>query len=148
MSTKRYGVVSTENQAPIEFTLTDDQGRDVGTFRVTAKPRLDLAQAMARAVELKGGIRVYDVDILTYVLREMIIKEEFVDGEWRKAEDLRLLDAVLTSDRIAVPINVLGEIVMDMLSETTGHPTGGSGPSSAGPTETLPTLKDVSASPE
>lgn len=146
-TTKRYGVISNEGAQPYEFELFDNQGRSVGTFHVTAKPRLDLAQAMARAVSLVGGNRVYEADILTYCLRELLIKERW-DGEaWVAADDRGRMDEILTSDRVMIPIETLAQIVMDLLAETTGHPTGGSGPSSAGPTTIDTTSKDDSALP-
>lgn len=153
---RRFGVIDNTGNEPIPFELCDDHGNVIGTFHATKKPRLDIAQAMARAVSLKDGIRVYDVDILTYCVREFLIKEIYRElgagsnGEpvkgWVAADDLERFDRIVRSDRVAVPIETLGDIVMWLLEETTGHPTGGSGRLSAGPTNTASTSKDDSAS--
>lgn len=153
---RRFGVVSNDDRPPVEFELADDKGRSLGVFHATDKPRLDLAEAMARAVSLNAGIRVYDVNILTYCLREFLIREKRVevgtgdDGapmmEWVKADDVERFDEIVRSDRVHIQIETLGEIVMWLLEETVKHPTGGSGRSSAGPTSTPPGSKGNSVS--
>lgn len=153
-TTKQFGVIANDDHAPIPFELVDDKGRSLGTFRATPKPRLDIAEMMAQAVSLKEGIRVYNANILTHCLREFLIKEEFRDVgadshgnpqmQWVQADDGARMDAIIRSDRVSVRIETLGEIVMWLLEETTGHPTGGSGPSSAGPTDSALGLRDVS----
>lgn len=137
---KIYGVVPITEE-PIEFVLGGE------TFHVTRKPRLDLVQAMARAVTLDKGFRSYDINILTHVVREMLIRErrDPQTGEWRTADDIDRFDALCASDRVMVPTEVFGELAMDLMKEVTAHPTGGSGPSSAGPTQTPSGSKDDSA---
>jgi hypothetical protein len=139
---KRYGILPIEHVEPITFYIGDE------LFHVTPKPRFDLVQALSRAVELKGGFKTYDVNILQYCLRELVVKELFnaEKGEWEPADDLERLDAIFQSDRVVIPTPILGEIAMDLMKATTAHPTGGSDPSSVGPTSIDTTSKVASDS--
>lgn len=130
MSTpKTFGVQSNEFTQLESFMLTDDQGRVVDEpFRIMPKLRLDVVQMMVSAVTLDGtGGRSYNLDILSYIIRESLCAEVYNEQKqrWERVDDRRRFVDVLASDRWNIPIETLGDIAMwigELVSG--GHPTG------------------------
>lgn len=135
---RTFTVESTKHIPPIEFSLVDDEGNDVGTFRATPKPRTDVAQMLASAVQLHEGNRVYNVNVLSDAVKAMLVRkvwqertvvdpddgEERTVGTWVDVDDVARFEHLLTADEVRVPIEQVGAICMWLLEETTGHPTG------------------------
>lgn len=133
MSTvKRFTVLPNDDE-PIAFEFADTDGNVLGggPFRVTRRPRLDIALGMSQAVILKDGKRQVDESTMLWVLRELMVVEtrDPETGVWGPADDRERFEAVLTSDRHKIDWTILGEIVVWLTEELSGHPTGASSPS-------------------
>lgn len=57
---------------------------------------------------------------------------------WLPVEDQARFAGVISGDRYLIRMETLGQILMHLLIEVTGHPTGGSLPFSGGPSSTTP----------
>lgn len=120
---------------PIAFEISDDGGVSLGVFHATNRPRLDLVQLAARSVILDKGIRSTDVNIVTTVVREFLVKELWVPeptvddadaGRWITADDRQRFDELITSDRVFLDVEELGAIANALVEATTKNPTGAS----------------------
>ena len=146
---RRFGVSSTKNDAPIAFELFDtDTGTSIGVFHATRKPRLDIIQAMAAAVDHnEQGLKVYNIDVLSWILREIVIRERWnpTRERWEFADDASRMAEVLRSDRWKIDVDQMGEIVLWLMEEVSHgeHPTGGPRPSSDGPIASGTTSTDL-----
>lgn len=131
MASKTFTAQSTKHLPLISFDIADDTGTVVGSFRATPKPRLDVAQMLATAVQLQEGNRIFNLDIIATAIREMLVTRVWSDeaNAWLPADDRDRFNQLLVSDEYAIPIEQLGAICMWLMEETTGHPTGAPNPS-------------------
>lgn len=132
MSTvKRFTVLPNDDE-PLAFEFVDtEEPPNVlggGPFRVTRRPRLDIALGMSQAVTLQNGKREVDQSTLLWVLRELMVLEvrDVETGVWAPADDRERFEAMLSSDRHKINWTVLGEVVQWLTEELSGHPTGAS----------------------
>ena len=136
MSTPREfgGAVETRTLAPITFKLAGQ------TFRATPKPPVDIIEALMAVSPDEQGKRRYAAATLIGSLERLVMERVWIEptmadgddgvpfevtpGRWQPIDDRARMHAVLYGDEWSIPIETIAEIVMWIVEETTGDPTG------------------------
>lgn len=134
---KTYRAKSLRDIVPIPVTI--DAGTEgVHTFRVPRKQRQDVVNMLVGAVEIDPGtgLRSYPADVIRrglIVLMATEIWEPAADtaedgdvggGRWVVVNDNERFIDLMNSPRVELETQTLGEILIDVIEELTGHPIG------------------------
>ncbi len=135
MSTnKTFRVRNMAEVAPLTFDLEDAHGNHAGTFRVPRKLPINLVDVIAAVRLDTNGNRIYEAGLLIEAMLRIVADKAWnaTKEKWEPVDDRDRLRAVLNGDEWEIEVETLGEIVMWVIEETTGHPTPARRPSSPG----------------